>query len=273
MMNLLSLSLIWKSERMKKIDLAEYWLSLWLVIKNQEVMFTMRRSLSAMLMFLVFISAAGCASFFKSGDYYGVETSGKNIVFLIDVSGSMEGRNEGNVTDKLRAQAMSRAGSEIGNKIGGLTGRLVSSAIQKESTKLASAKRELEPAIRGLDPTTRFTIVTFSDKTDLWKDNLQDSGTSSQISSIAYIERLSATGGTSALKGLKRAFFVKGVDTIFFLSDGYPSDAGSSKILDEVRKINSKRNIVIHSIGLGDDKDEQFMKDLADQNGGSYKEG
>ncbi|HOP61993.1 MAG TPA: VWA domain-containing protein [Spirochaetota bacterium] len=234
----------------------------------------MKRSIIlAVLLSLSIAAAGGCASLFKSGDYYGVETQGKNIVFLIDISGSMEGRNEGNVSDKLRAQAMSKAGSTIGNKIGGFGGSLVSSAIQKNTTKLASAKRELEPAIRGLDVSTKFTVITFSDKAASWKDSLQSSETSSQLSSIAFIERLSANGGTSALKGLKKAFSVKGVDTIFFLSDGFPSDASSSKILKEVSKMNKRKSITIHSIGLGDNKDEDFMKELAEQNNGFYKEG
>jgi len=201
-----------------------------------------------------------------------VTTSGKNIVFIIDISGSMEGNNEGNISDKARARAASAAGSYIGNKIGGITGGIVSSSIQKETTKLASAKRELEPAIRGLNESTKFTIVTFSDSAAAWNEKLQVADSSNTLKSIVFIERLSATGGTSSLKGLKKALSIKGVDTIFFLSDGQPSDGGPDQILKEVKKIK-KKNIKIHTVGLGDDKDENFLRELAEQNGGTYSEG
>ncbi len=222
---------------------------------------------------IVFVFCSGCSSFMKSDNYYGVKTASKNIVFLIDISGSMEGKNEGNVTDRLRAQALERAGSSVGSMIGGRMGSFVSSSIRKESTKLASAKRELKPAIMGLDEHTRFTVLTFSDNVDAWNDTLQTATGTSRASGYAFIQGLEANGGTSALRGLKHAFTIQGVDTIFFLSDGYPSDASSSRILKEVQKLNRSRNVVIHAIGLGDNKDEAFMRALAAENGGKYVEG
>ncbi len=225
------------------------------------------------IMSVLAIFITGCSTFMSSGDYYGISTTGKNIVFVIDISGSMEGRNEGNISDKLRAQAMDRAGSKVGSFIGGKMGSFVSSGIKKNTTKLASAKRELGPALRGLSPDVKFTIITFSDKADYWEKNLQSSTTSSKTRASAFLERLSATGGTAALKGLQAAFSVRGADTIFFLSDGFPSDAGSSKILNEVSKLNRSKKIKIHSIGLGDNKDENFLKSLASENNVNYEEG
>jgi hypothetical protein len=209
----------------------------------------------------------------KKDTYYGIQTSGKKIVFVIDVSGSMEGRNEGNVSDKLRSAAMGQVGDTLGRKIGGRLGGALSSGVKSETTKLASAKRELKPAIMGLDETTSFTILVFSDKVTNWKDEVVIATDGNKGVGYAYVSQLSSNGGTSALAALKKAFTVKGVDTVFFLSDGQPSDAGTDKILSEVDKINKKKRVTIHAIGLGDDKDEKFMKALAEDNGGKYIEG
>ncbi|TAL36128.1 MAG: VWA domain-containing protein [Spirochaetes bacterium] len=214
-----------------------------------------------------------CSSFFVSDSYYGVKTGGKNIVFVIDISGSMEGRAEGNISDQLRAQAAERLAGKVGSMIGGRIGGYVSSGIASETTKLASAKRELKPAIMGLNETTRFTIVTFSDGVATWKDDLTVATKSDKAIGYAFVMNLSTQGGTSAMAGIARAFMVPGVDTIFFLSDGYPSDAGGDQIVEAVKAMNQGRGIQVNTIGLGDDKDEKFLKKLAKENGGKYIEG
>ncbi|MBN1500133.1 MAG: VWA domain-containing protein [Spirochaetes bacterium] len=215
-----------------------------------------------------------CKSAIKSDKYYGIETNGKNIVFLLDISGSMEGKNEGNITDKLRAQAISKAADKSRNILGNnIAGNLVASSIEKQATKLGSAKRELKPAITGLSENTKFTVITFSDKAEFWNKDLQPAEKGKKALAYTFVDRLSSQGGTAALKGLTAAFSVSGVDTIFFLSDGYPSDGNKDSILKEVEKLNKNKKIRIHSIGLGDDKDEDFMKALAADNNGLYKEG
>lgn len=219
------------------------------------------------------VAVLGCSTVGTSTEYYGVSTAGKNIVFVIDVSGSMEGKNEGNLTDKMRAEAAEKAGTAAGSAIGGKLGGLVSQGVKRESTKLASVKRELGPAIRGLDETTRFTIVLFSNSAEYWNEDLVKAGSASKSEASMYVERLESSGGTAALKGLQAAFDVAGADTIFFLSDGFPSDASSSQILEEMRKTNADGGITIHAIGVGDNKDEAFLKSLAKENDGRYAEG
>ena len=144
--------------------------------------------------------------------------------------------------------------------------------MKSESTKLASAKRELEPAIRGLGVDNSFTVITFGSKIIEWKDSLVAGSTGNTAGAIVYVKRLKSGGGTKALAGLNAAFNIKNTDMIFFLSDGYPSDASSSKILEEIKRINEGRNVVINCIGLGDNKDEAFMKSLASENNGKYVE-
>ena len=221
---------------------------------------------------MVILLFSGCYLFAKSDTCYGFNTLDKDIIFLVDTSGSMEGKNEGNVTDKLRAEAMDRTGDKVGDMIGGKVGGLVSGQMKKESTKLASAKRELLPAIRGLQATTNFTVITFSSKVDMWKKNLVPATEKNKSLAMAYVKNLSASGGTSAMAGLTSSFSLSGADIIFFLSDGHPSDAGADTIIKRVDSLNTKGKVSIYSIGLGDDKDEAFMKELADKNNGKYVE-
>jgi len=232
----------------------------------------MFKKITISLSFIMVLSISGCYMIQKSGTYYGVKTKGKNIVFLVDISGSMEGKNEGNITDQMRARAMNEAGDAIGSMIKGPFGGLASKTEKGESTKLGSAKRELIPAIKGLKEDNKFTVYTFESRVRNFRSKLVSPDTTNTTAAIAYVKNLSARGGTSALKGLKSAFSVKGVDMIFFLSDGYPSDASADKILKEVQKMNSNKKIIINCVGLGDYKDEKFMKELASQNDGIYVE-
>lgn len=225
------------------------------------------------LFLIALLCTFSCSSFFKKDTYYGIDTSNKRIVFVVDVSGSMDGNNEGNISDKLRAQAMGTIGSAIGNRIGGTFGSAVSSGVQSESTKLASAKRELKPAIMGLKDTSSFTVIVFSDNIRSWKAEVQKATDSSKALGYTFVSSLKTEGGTNALAGLKKAFSIKGVDTIFFLSDGQPSDASPDEILANIEKLNKNKKVTVHTIGLGDDKDEDFLKALAEQNGGNYIEG
>jgi len=232
-----------------------------------------KNTIKAVIAATALAALVACSSFFVSDSYYGVKTEGRNIVFIIDISGSMEGRAEGNITDQLRAQAAERLAGKVGSMIGGRIGGMVSSGIASEATKLASAKRELKPAIMGLGETTKFTIVTFSDAVGTWKDDLQPTAKSDKAQAYAFVMNLSTQGGTNALAGIQRAFMIPGVDTIFFLSDGYPSDAGGDQIVEAVKAMNQGRSIQVNTIGLGDDKDEKFLKRLAKENGGKYIEG
>ncbi len=231
----------------------------------------MKRKLFLLTLTAIFCTTTGCYRFTKSESYFGIKTEGKNVVFLVDVSGSMEGKNEGNVSDKLRAQAVSEAGGIIRSKLKGPLGGLASKSIENESTKLATARRELMPAIRGLDEKTKFTVLTFSSSINYWDKNVLAATDMTKNKAIFFVDNLKSGGGTSALAGLKAALNVRGVDVIFFLSDGQPSDASSDKILKEIKSLNNGR-VIIHSVGLGDDKDEDFMKALADENNGVYTE-
>ncbi|MCE2504208.1 MAG: hypothetical protein J4G05_09160 [Chlorobi bacterium] len=54
-----------------------------------------------------------------------------------------------------------------------------------------------------------------------------------------------------------------------FVSDSQPTNASSSDILIGVASWNASKYVGIHTIGLGDDQDENLLRSPAEQNGGT----
>ncbi|HEY0706091.1 MAG TPA: VWA domain-containing protein, partial [Polyangia bacterium] len=86
----------------------------------------------------------------------------------------------------------------------------------------------------------------------------------------AFVKDLEANGGTPAKRALTQAFEYPDVNVIFFVSDGQPTDGRAADILNHVRMLNARRGVVVSTVGLGGDQDEDFLAALANQNGGRY---
>ncbi|MCB9833480.1 MAG: HEAT repeat domain-containing protein [Planctomycetes bacterium] len=184
--------------------------------------------------------------------FYGIRTFSKRIVFILDISGSM---NE-------------KAEYESGNE-----------------RKIDVAKRELDTAIASLPADALFDIVFYSTEIEIWKKTLVTADAKTKKEAKSYVAGKEAGGGTNIHEPLVRAFDLAGrgakdkeygevsVDTIFFLSDGQPT-AGAvtdpEDILREVTQLNKLRKVQIHTIGVGRDHHREFMRVLAESSGGQY---
>ena len=79
---------------------------------------------------------------------------------------------------------------------------------------------------------------------------------------------------TGKLKKIREA----APDTIFLLSDGAPTlppgdkPDSTEKIIHAVREWNSLKTVVIHCIGIGRGVNVPFMRQLARENGGEFKQ-
>jgi HEAT repeat protein len=210
--------------------------------------------------------------------YHGIDTPSRRIVFVIDVSGSMEQ----SVMEKERFEG------------GGYP----------SMKRIDIVKTELARTIERLEPYVRFNILAFATDVRPWKKDLVPANALNKSSALSWIGRLEAIGGASKqalaevglvaaadLEGgrtntygaLMRALGADGggrhgpdyevdVDTVFFLSDGRPSHGAyivPEDILREVRAKNELRKVVIHVIAIGDVQVE-FMRALAVQNGGQF---
>lgn len=229
----------------------------------------MTRPITTGLSTLLLMALAACAAR-EAETYYGIDTRGQNVVFLIDVSGSMMGRSEGPAEDQIRAEVISRGTDQVAGWVGGRAGTFLRGQAREALTALAGAQRELVPSIRGLSSDSRFNVISFGASIDAWWDRLVPADESARDDAVRFVRGLDANGGTPARAALERGFEFDDVEMIFFLSDGIPTDASGSAILRRVTELNAGRGVVVNTIGLGDHLDEQFMRDLARSTGGIY---
>jgi Mg-chelatase subunit ChlD len=212
-----------------------------------------------------------------SVSYHGIETPSRRILFVIDVSGSMESE----VVEKERFAA----------------------GDYPSMLRIDIVKTELMRTIEKLEPYVEFNVLAFATDVTQWKKELVPANVLSKSSALEWVGRLESIGGASkedlaraglvgsanleagktntyaALMaalgvepGAKRDEYSVAMDTIFFMSDGRPSHGDyvdTDDILREVRLANSVRKVVIHTIALGEFQKE-FMRSLASENGGVF---
>ncbi|MHC4472354.1 MAG: HEAT repeat domain-containing protein, partial [Planctomycetota bacterium] len=205
--------------------------------------------------------------------YYGIETRSKRIVYVIDISGSMNKEIRGGKTFT----------PEEGKKP------------LPSGPKIEIAKSELKSAIRGLPDDAYFNIITFNQIVKRWEKEMLKATQKNKNKAYLFIRKLKAAGSTYTYGALKEAFRLAGmgardasydslVDTIFLLSDGAPTDQSfpTAKLMDPaiilkaVKEWNQLRKVVIHAIAIDPQISGKafirFMRDLARQNGGQYTE-
>lgn len=207
-------------------------------------------------------------------DYYGIETKSRRMVFLIDISGSMK--------------------EPIGDAPQDVTGQVEDTY---SGLKVDIAKKVLKQAIRNLPDNAFFNIVVFNHAVKVFEPGLIEATQDNKNKAYLMINDLEASGSTYTYGALEKAFamagrgitdkaYDPGVDTIFVLSDGAPTDSSIDKaepmepkiVLDAVTEWNQFAKIVIHTIaidpriGAGGKGFVRFMKSLAAQNAGTYTE-
>ena len=213
-----------------------------------------------------------------STSFHGVATPSQRLLFVIDISGSMEE----DVVDVDR----------------------FADGDYPSMKRIDIVKTELARTVEGLADYVEFNILAFATKLKPWKKSLVRANVLNKSSAATWIERLDAIGGRSGEElyraGLRGAANLEGgktntyaalmnalgvdedgkatddyeteLDTIFFLSDGRPSVGrftDPEDILREVIEANTLRKIVIHTIGIGDFQ-EGFLERLATANGGVF---
>jgi HEAT repeat protein len=167
--------------------------------------------------------------------YYGVPVLSKRIVFCLDMSSSMSAFGEGG------------------------------------DSRLDQAKKELIRTLAALGAGVNVNLIFFDDRIEPWRSSLAPIK-GSLPSAQAVINRVKPRGSTNIYDTLEAAFTDPTVDTVFLLSDGEPTDGkyvSTEEILRRIRRVNRARQVVIHTISLGK---SDFMKTLAEQNGGRYVE-
>jgi hypothetical protein len=216
--------------------------------------------------------------------FAGIETRSENILFVIDISGSME--TPFGDLDRLRQ-----------------SGRTYSS-----TQRLGIVKEELIQTIRDLPESTGFNILSFATDVKFWKKVQVKANVLNKSNAERWVSKLKPLGGKKAgfraqtgmdkltndegstnthlalltalgepPEGRKDNMFVitrpdTPLDTIFFLTDGEPTVGDTTdmhQIRSEVRRVNEFRRVQIHVIYVGEFPDQDFEK-LARENDGVF---
>ncbi len=202
-----------------------------------------------------------------SMSFYGIQSTSKHVIFVVDVSGSMS--------------------AEQG---------------QHETTGDAPidiARKELKRAIQTLSSSgedergeASFNIVIYSDYPKAYADGkMVDATQKNKDKAFEWIdENVKAEGMTNIYDSIEMAFNIisgssdkknmkKGADTIYIMTDGAPNrgkfydlkDPRQEILLREVRRLNETRKITIHAIAIGPGANTIFLNMLAAQNDGQFK--
>lgn len=195
----------------------------------------------------------------ESGGFFTEPIVAKRIMFVIDVSGSMEAKDipvEGKGTQ----------------------------------SRIQVVKDELVRCVKGLKKDVQFNIIAFSDKMKYWQKveknarALVPANDGMKADAIKWITGMKAEGATHTDDALKKAFEPLEVNQIIILSDGAPAKftggqqaqpTPTGPILEMVKGLNRLRGVKINTFcfkifeGAGGGEELlKFMEDLAVQNGG-----
>jgi hypothetical protein len=221
----------------------------------------------------------------ETNAFAGIPTTSTNVLFVIDVSGSMDDLVV--EVDKFRGY--------------------------KDRRRFTIVQTELLNTIESLSANTNFNIVAFASELHPWKKRLVPANVVNRDAARRFVERLKPIGGTEAqelaqvglggsanlsagktntlaallygfgidpdkpkkkgpVTGYDKNSVKRPLDTIYFLSDGRPSIGAliePLEIVDEVTQQNELFRIVIHAIAIGDFS-KDFLEHLARDNGGVF---
>ncbi|MBL8723122.1 MAG: VWA domain-containing protein [Planctomycetes bacterium] len=205
----------------------------------------------------------------SAGDFCGIPVQGTRVLFVLDLSGSMN---------------FAMKGADGANKAG--------------STRLDFAKRELLRAMDALAGNAQFNIITFNGnpKPVTWQKDMVPATDKNRERFRKYVNDLRADGGTNLWCALEEALKMKSVvygdryetnmDELFVLSDGAPSVGDvvdPQEILRLVRECNRFSKLRIHTVFISSAEPrerqpapwmsitpERMMELMASQNGGKF---
>jgi hypothetical protein len=193
--------------------------------------------------------------------YFGIpQQDSKSILYVIDCSGSMK-------------EQIDWAGKD---------GKTVKTA------RLDACKAELSRALGMLQPSQKFAILWYNDLPHFWEPKLQPASKDAVARAQAFVDTLQPASSTNIHDSLEQGFGLVGrgardkayapeFDTIFLLTDGSPTTPdgkadSTDKILLGVRTWNALQRVTIHCIAIGKDLNAGFLRQLASENGGEFRQ-
>lgn len=197
--------------------------------------------------------------------YFGIpQDTSKSILYVIDCSGSMEA--------KVQLQT---TGTSAGGKV-------------PETTRLEACKKELIRGLGQLRPDQKFAVLWYNQEPHFWEPKMQLASKETVMKAQAFVQTLRSSGSTNIHDSLEMGFRLSGrgskdkyygmeIDTVFLLTDGAPTTPdgkldSTEKILASCRTWNPLKRVVIHCIAIGKDLNVEFLRQLASENSGEFKQ-
>lgn len=235
--------------------------------------------------------------------YYGIKIYSQRVIFVIDTSDSMRKPWEGARPDK--PETVTITGQKDGKKN---KARKATLDWTKIKTKWDLAREHLIFTLRQLPPEAEFTIVFYSKKVSVWKPELVKASSGNVNAAIAVLKKKQPHSSTNIHGAMKKAFqiggadgkegndkpvaitgggaYKKGGDTVFFLTDGWPTSGkifwkrpGApdktanpnwlEEMMADFKKWNSLRKLKVHCIGIGNHC-KDLMNAISEEFGGDY---
>jgi hypothetical protein len=191
---------------------------------------------------------------------FGKEVLSKKVVFILDVSGSME------IKDPVDEQG--RRGKWVDPKNPDYH------KIPVERMRMYRLKEAMVALIKDLPEDTQFTIVTFSSEIRTWQAKLVPCNAKNKGDAIDFAKGMTPQGFTWTDTAIEEAFKILDANTFYLFSDGIPQRGSGQhidrqEILEKVRQLNRTRKVKIYTNGFGE-ADRAFMDQLAKENGGDF---
>ncbi|MHC4819410.1 MAG: HEAT repeat domain-containing protein [Planctomycetota bacterium] len=184
--------------------------------------------------------------------FYGITTQSKRLVFVIDISRSMN--------DPAQARPAATTGKR--NKY----------SAPKGNRKIDIAKWQLHRAIEDLPKDAVFNVVVYSESYRVWETKLVAATPRNKKKAHQFVDQLNGNGTTNIGDSLDAAL-EQDADTVYLLSDGNPNRGRLSdleKLLEALLRRNRRARRVVHTIGIGEAEGSSFLKELARRTGGRY---
>lgn len=167
--------------------------------------------------------------------FFGLQVTSDRVAFVIDLSGSMNGKTKSG------------------------------------KTRLEVLKEQLDQFLAVYPSGQLFNLIFFGKKASKWRPELTLMNDKIRATARTHVRSLKAPGATAIYDGIQAAFEDPRVDTIYLLTDGGPSGGtidDIDEIIAEVRRWNSLRHIIIHSVSVG--RDARLLRSLSADSHGDY---
>lgn len=206
--------------------------------------------------------------------FFDEEVLARRLIFIIDTSKSMHIKDPPVGGEQPKAGPGGK-GSDEACPICGDRHRGV--GFPDARMRIERVKREMIRMIETLDTDVKFNILAFSTRVTAWNgaDELLQATPKNKEKAIFFVRRMTFEEYTSTDRALERAFAHREANAIYLLSDGMPLRDGVSlpkdSILAKVALQNRTRKVKIFTFGFSKDADAEFLRKLAEENGGNFK--